>query len=424
MSPISAASVARFPLRAKHAAARRRVCAAVLTTVLCAALQPFASAQEVAPIRLGLVGPMSGGSADFGQSMVNGAQLAVQEINAVGGYLGRKVELVVKNDQGDPAVGARVAAELAQTDKVVAALGFCNTGVALAGIPPLQKAAVPLIVPCATGSPILQQYPTAQSYIFQTSPRDSIQAPFIVNDAYTSGARKFAVLADSTAYGEAGLQDVVKALKAKGLEPAYVGRFPLGLTPEQARVELEKARQAGADVLLPYTVGPENGSIALARKAMKWSVPITGPWTLSFPNFIQKAGAAAEDVTMAQDFIAEPTTPRRTAFLLAYERAYKTRRIPVPMAAAQAYDAVYLLTYAILQTPPGKPINGAGIKAALEQLDRVYYGVVTNYDRPFSAQDHAAVTTNMLVMGAVRDGRVGFANAQDARNAVVIQTKQ
>ena len=397
----------------------------LLVIALGLGLTPFAAqAQDANPIRLGVVGPMTGGSADFGQSMVNGAQLAVQEINAVGGYLGRKIQLVVKNDQGEPAVGARVAAELAQKDQVVAALGFCNTGVALAGLPALQKAAVPLIVPCASGSPVLQQVPAAQSYVFQTSPRDTIQAPFIVSEAYAAGARKFAILADTTPYGEAGLADVVKALKARGLEPAYVGRFALGLTPEQAQTELTKARTAGADVLLPYTVGPENGSIALARKALKWDVPMTGPWTLSFPNFIQKAGSAAEGVTMAQDFIAEPTTPRRTAFLLAYERAYKTRRIPVPMAAAQAYDAVYLLTYAILQTPPGKPINGAGIKAALENLDRVYYGIVTNYDRPFSAQDHAAITANMLVMGEVTNGRVGFANAADAKNAAVVKTKQ
>ena len=403
---------------------RRPFVGLVLGVLVASALPVVAQAQDSTPIRIGLVGPMSGGSADFGQSMVNGAQLAVHEINAVGGYLGREIELVVKNDQGQPPVGARMADELAHKDQVVAALGFCNTGVALAGIPALQKAGVPLIVPCATGSPILQQAPAAQSFIFQTSPSDTIQAPFIVGEAYAAGARRFAILADTTPYGQAGLNDVEKALKAKGLAPVYVGRFPLGLTPDQAQAELAKAREAGADMLLPYTVGPENGSLALARKALKWTVPMTGPWTLSFPNFIQKAGSAAEGVTMAQDFIAEPTTPRRTAFLLAYERAYKTRRIPVPMAAAQAYDAVYLLTYAILQTPPGKPINGAGIKAALEHLDRVYYGVVTNYDRPFSAQDHAAVTANMLVMGEVTDGRVGFAKAADAKGAVIIQTKQ
>jgi len=401
-----------------------RIVGLTICALLCCAAPATVLAQDATAIRIGLVGPMTGGSADFGQSMVNGAQLAVQEINAVGGYLGRKIELVVKDDHGTPATGAQVAQELAEKDNVVAALGFCNTGVALAGLPSLQKARVPLIVPCATGSPILQQYPTAQSYVFQTSPRDSIQAPFIVEDAFARGARKFAILADSTPYGEAGLNDVVKALKAKGLTPVYTGRFALGLTPEQAQDLLSKARDAGADVLLTYTVGPENGSLALARKALKWTVPMTGSWTLSFPNFIQKAGASAEGVTMAQDFIAEPTTPRRTAFLLAYERAYKSRRIPVPMAAAQAYDAVYLLTYAILQTPPGKPISGPNIKTALERLDRVYYGVVTNYDRPFSAQDHGAVTSNMLVMGEVRGGRVGFANAQDAKNAVVIQTKQ
>ena len=409
--------------RGLHAGIKRATAAGVVALV-CALAPAAVQAQQDLPIRIGLVGPMSGGSADFGQSMVNGAQLAINEINAVGGYLGRKIELVVKNDQGDPPVGGRVAEELVGKDKVVAAIGYCNTGVALAGIPVFQKAGVPLIVPCATGSPILTQAPMPQNMIFQTSPRDALQAPFVVGDAFAKGARKFAVLADTTPYGEAGLADVLKALKARDLTPVYVGHFPLGLTPGDAENMLSKARDAGADVLLTYTVGPENGSIALARKALKWSVPLTGPWPLSFPNFIQKAGATAEGTTMVQDFIAEPTTPRRTAFLLAYERAYKTRRIPVPMAAAQAYDSVYLLMYAILQTPPDKPITSGGIKTALENLDRIYYGVVTNYDRPFNQRDHAAITANMLVMGEVRDGKVGFANASDAKKAVVIETKK
>ena len=406
------------------ARARIRRAAAAGLAMIALVLAPAARAQQDMPIRIGVVGPMSGGSGDFGQSMVNGARLAIDEINAVGGYLGRRIELVVKNDEGEPAVGARVAGEMVDKDKVIAAIGYCNTGVALAGIPLFQKAGVPLIVPCATGSPLLNQAPMAQNVVFQTSPRDTVQAPFVVDDAIAKGARRFAVLADTTPYGEAGLGDVVKALKARGLKPAYVGRFPLGLTPGDAQQMLAKARDAGADVLLTYTVGPENGSIALARKALKWKVPLTGAWPLSFPNFIQKAGDAAEGATMVQDFIAEPTTPRRTAFLLAYEHAYKTRTIPVPMAAAQAYDAVYLLMYAILQTPPDKPITSAGIKSALEHLDRVYYGVVTNYDRPFNPDDHAAITANMLVMGEVRGGRVVFADAGDAKKAVVIETKK
>ena len=75
-----------------------------------------------------------------------------------------------------------------------------------------------------------------------------------------------------------------------GLRDGGVKLLPL----RQAQGELVKAREAGADMLLPYTVGPENGSLALARKALKWAVPMTGPWTLSFPNFIQKAGSAIE----------------------------------------------------------------------------------------------------------------------------------
>jgi branched-chain amino acid transport system substrate-binding protein len=228
-----------------------------------------------------------------------------------------------------------------------------------------------------------------------------------------------AVFADSTGYGEAGLADVQAALAARNLKPVHVARFPLGV--KDLSEDLKAARAAGANVIFSYTVGPENATIATGRKALAWQVPQVGGWPLSFPFFIDGGKDAAEGALMAQTFIAEPSNERRAAFLAAYKRKYN-ERIPVPMAAAQAYDATYLLTYAMLAIRDGNP-SGPALKAALENIPRVYYGVVATYDKPFSVDDKDALTANMLVLGKVAKGAVTFANPEDARRNLMVQRK-
>lgn len=398
---------------------RRVLSRLTLSLGLVMAMTMPATAQTVQPVRIGVIGPFSGPSSDFGNPMLHGVQLAVDEINAVGGYLGRPLELVIKDDQGNPDVGLKGSQELVK-EGVIATIGFCNTGVAQKSLDTFQNAQLPLIIPCATGTPLTAKFPAPQSYVFRTSARDAIQAPFVVNDLVKRGWTKVAVFADTTGYGEAGLKDVEAALAAKQLKPVYVARFALGV--KDLSKELAAARDAGANAIFSYTVGPENATIANGKRDLKWDVPQVGAWPLSFPFFIDGAKAAADGALMAQTFIAEPSNERRAAFLSAYNRKYK-QKIAVPMAAAQAYDTTYLLTYALFSIRDGK-FAGPAVKAALENIPRVYYGVVATYDKPFSVDDKDAVTANMLVMGRVRNGAVTFAYPEDARRNLFVQRKQ
>ncbi len=372
------------------------------------------------PLRVGVIGPFTGPSADFGVPMLQGIQLAVEEINAVGGYLGRPIELVVKDDKADPPTGKARAEELAR-ENVVATLGFCNTGVAMAALDIFQNGKIPLIVPCAAGSPVTAKFPARESYVFRTSARDGLQSAFMVEDLVKRGWTKVAIFHDATPYGEGGLADVRKALAAHQLQPVYVARFPLGV--KDLTAELQAARAAGANVVFSYTVGPENAVIARGRAQLRWNVPQVGGWTLSFPFFIDGAGPAAEGALMAQTFIAEPSNERRAAFLSAYSRKFGVRRIPVPMAAAQAYDATYLLLYSLFSIRNNQ-LTGPAIKQALETMPRTYYGVVATYEKPFSPDDHDAITQNMLVLGQVKKGGVTFAYPEDARRNLFVQRKQ
>ena len=381
---------------------------------------PAAIAQApAAAVKVGVIGPFTGPSSDFGIPLRQGIELAVAEINTAGGYLGRPLELVVRDDKGNPDAGLAASQDLAKQG-VVATIGFCNTGVAAKSLDVYQNAQLPLIIPCATGTPLTAKYPPAQSYIFRTSARDSIQAPFVVDDIVKRGWTKVAIFADTTGYGEAGLKDVQDALAARKLQAVHVTRFPLGVT--DLRKELQAAREAGANVIFSYTVGPENAVIANGRKDIGWKVPQVGAWPLSFPFFIDGAKDAAEGALMAQTFIAEPSNERRAAFLTNFKRKHG-ERMAVPMAAAQGYDATYLLTYALFGIRDGK-LDGPAVKNALENIKRVYYGVVATYERPFTPEDKDAITQNMLVMGKVHNGAITFAYPEDAKRNFIVQRKK
>jgi branched-chain amino acid transport system substrate-binding protein len=378
------------------------------------------TAPAAPPIHIGVIAPLSGPSADFGVPMLNGIKLAVEEINAAGGYLGRPLELLVKDDEANPELGRKAADELA-AQQVVATIAFCNTGVAARSLDVFQSHKIPLIIPCATGSQLTARYPVPESYIFRTSAKDAIQSRFVVDDIVKRGWTKVAVFADSTAYGESGLKDVEAALAHHQLRPVYVARFPLGV--KDVTAELKAARDAGANAVFSYSLGPESVAIAQGRKALGWKVPQVGAWALSFPAYVDVAQDAAEDTLMAQTFIVEQRgNERRAAFLHGYMHKYKLRSVPAAIPAAQAYDSTYLLLYGMFGVRSSH-LSGPALKASLENLQKVYYGAVATYDRPFSSSDKDAFTANMLLLGQVKGGVVTYAYPEDVKRSVFTQRK-
>ena len=126
---------------------------------------------------------------------------------------------------------------------------------------------------------------------------------------------------------------------------------------------------------------------------------------------------------MAQTFIAESSNERHASFLTSYARKYKVTKIPVPMAAVQGYDAVYILVYSLIGIRDGK-LTGPAVKTAPENISRTYSGVVATYERPFSLQSKDSMSQNMLVMGMVKNGAVTSAYPEDAKRILFVQRKQ
>jgi branched-chain amino acid transport system substrate-binding protein len=172
-----------------------------------------------------------------------------------------------------------------------------------------------------------------------------------------------------------------------------------------------KAKSAGAEAILTYAIGPELAQIANSMAKVGWKVPLIGSWTLSMANFIDSAGKNGEGAIMPQTFIQAPTTPKRKAFIEAYLKEFKPKndRIDSPVSAAQGYDSVYLLAAAIKQA---NSLEGDKIRLALEDLKTPVVGVVKTYNKPFTKDDHDAITDKDPVMGIVKNARVVAAKGQ------------
>src|SRR5262249_2984908 len=124
------------------------------------------------PIKIGLSGPFTGGSASLGVSLRDGVRLAAQEINKAGGIMGRPIQLVERDDEAKNEVGALVAQELINKEQVVATLGYANTGVSQSSQRYYEEAEIPVIVNASAGTIVTKQFLPPQyphNYIFRIS---------------------------------------------------------------------------------------------------------------------------------------------------------------------------------------------------------------------------------------------------------------
>ena len=346
----------------------------------------------------------------MGLSMRDGVRLAAKQINASGGVLGRKIELIERDDQATNERGAQLAQELISSQKVVAMLGYINTGVAKASVRYPIENKIPLIINVATGIIVNDYFKDTdgkpqENYLFSMSANDTIQSDMIVSQFVDKqGFKKIAVLADDTNYGQSGREFVENELKKRGVTPVYVGKFKIkdtDMTPQ-----LQEAKAAGAEALIVFGIGPENAQVANGRAKLGWMVPMIGSWTMSMSNFIDNASSNGEGVMMPQSFIQDSAkTERQKTFVSEYLKDFKPQddRIPVAVAAAQGYDSMYVMAQAIKDAGS---TDGTKVRDSLRDLKTPVSGVVMTYTKPFSPTNHIALTKNDVGLGVVKGGRV------------------
>jgi branched-chain amino acid transport system substrate-binding protein len=356
------------------------------------------------PIRIGVIGPFHGGSAAMGVSMLQGIRLAADEINKAGGILGRQLILVDRDDRANNDRGVTIARDLIGQHLIDAAVGFVNTGVAIAALPYFEEARIPLVLSVTTGSMLTQEFAPpeyAENYIFRVSASTAIEVRKIVEMVMARGYQKVAIFADTTSYGHVGRRDLMAALAENDIAPVSDEKFNIG--DRDMTEQLTRARRAGADVILTYGIGPELAAIANSRARLGWNVPMIGSWTLSMSSFIDGAGPNGEGAIMPQTFIEDGETTRQAAFVAKFHETFGATRMGSPPSAAQGYDSLYLLTAAITQAGS---LDGPNIRAALEDLNKAVEGIVQTYRRPFNRANHEAVSAVNVLYGIVKHGRV------------------
>ncbi len=398
----------------------------VLTVLLAGLITTQAYAAD--SIKIALTGPFSGGSAPMGASMRDGAKIAIAEINAAGGIkVGAKMmkfEVLERDDEAKNERGALIAQELASMSDLAGVIGTVNTGVCLAGDKHYQEKGITKIITPAAGSASMTQWSKAKVKdlsIFRLAAHDGIQAAMVVEEAINRKFTKVAMLYDSTNYGVSGRDDMVEQVKKQGNKLQVVTSDKFNIGDKDMTAQLLRAKNAGAQAVLIWGIGPELAAVANGMAKIGLKAPLIGGWTLSMSNFIDNSGKNGNGTLMPQTFIEEPITPKAKAFIAAYHKAYNVKRIPSPVSAAQGYDAVFIFAAAVKQA---QSTDTKKIKLALEDLKEPVQGVITTWKKPFTAwnpaneETHEAFRREQVVMGMVQDGHVIFGNDADRKRLI------
>lgn len=367
-----------------------------------AALCLGSAAHAVDTIKIGSLLPLTGGSANMGSSVRDGQRLAVKQINARGGVLGRKLELVELDDEAKPEKAAQNMQALMAKGIVACSCGV-NTGVVASYQKDMQAARIPNVIPASAGTKLTKTYAGAPegNYTFRVQASDTLQAQMMVDYAIKKGYRNIALLSDSTPYGVGGHDDMVKQLQKHGLKAVSDSTFNLKDTDMTA--QLLRAKEAGAAVLLVYGIGPEQGQIAAGSARLGMKVPLIGSWPNAMDSFLSIAGTAGDGAYSPQTFVEGATSVAGRAFETAYRDEYKRTRIVNPTAAAGGHDAILLLAAAITQA---KGTDGAKIKEALENLAAPVAGAIGTYSKPYSRDDHEAIKLDMAMIAMWKQGAI------------------
>ena len=246
-----------------------------------------------AQVKLGVGGPITGGSAAFGAQLKNGVEQAVQDINAAGGILGQKIQLVVGDDRADPKEGVSVANKFVG-DGVKFVVGHFNSGVTIPASEVYQENGILEVTPAATNPKVTERN---MWNIFRTCGRDDQQggvAGAIIADKFKG--KRVAVVHDKTTYGQGLAEETRKTMNAKGLKEVLFEGVNVGDKDYSALVSKIKAARAD----LVYWGGLHDTGGLILRQLRDQGVKATfmGADGITDDEFAVIAGPGAEGTLM------------------------------------------------------------------------------------------------------------------------------
>lgn len=373
--------------------ARRTLVAAM---ALAAAGASFAAAAQQ-PIKIGFVGAMSGISAKSGEAITRGLEIAIDELNGKGGVLGRKLVLIKRDDESNPAKGQIAARELIQNEKVAVIFGGIDTPVAMAVVPIVNKEKVPYMGTWAAGT-FITRNGANPNFVFRVSAVDELVDKALIKYAMkTYGSNKPGYMLINNPWGESNEKGLNLAVSEYRIEKAGSEKFEdkdVDMTPQLSRL-----KAAGADsIILVSNAGPA-AQVMKSIERMNWSVPVISHWGISGGRFPELAGTMAQKVVFVQtySFFGQQSGVGKNKITMLQKKYPDIKAvgdIVPPVGYANAYDAMHLTALALRL---GGGTDGDRIREGYYKIDE-HKGLIKTYKKPFSPANHDALNENDYIM--------------------------
>jgi branched-chain amino acid transport system substrate-binding protein len=264
--------------------------AQAVTAALSSALLFTAPARAEDAIKIGVTQPLTGAFAANGSYVAQGAKIAADDINANGGVLGKKIELIIEDNKSNPTEAVATAEKLIQKDKVPVMMGAWSSTLTLAIMPKLAEYGVPMLVETSSSGKITKQ---GNPWIFRISPTSEMEAKAFQPIMGPLGIKKADFLATANDFGLGATQEFSKMLKANGVETGVMETMDPKATDFSA--QLANIKASGGDTLF-VTTGVEQ-IILILKQAKEQQIKariITTGGSNSPDQLIEQAGAAAE----------------------------------------------------------------------------------------------------------------------------------
>jgi branched-chain amino acid transport system substrate-binding protein len=374
----------------------------ILKNIAGAVMLSFAvgAAHAADPIKVGSILSVTGPAAFLGDPELKTLQLYVDKINAGGGVIGRKLELVNYDDGSEASKANGFAKRLIESDKVDVIIGGTTTGATMSMAPLVEKAGIPFI--SLAGGVIVTE--PVKKWIFKTPHTDRMAAEKVFEDMKKRGISKVALLSETSGFGQSGRKEAQASAAKYGV--TFVADETYGPKDTDVTAQLTKIK-AVPGVQAVFVFGLGQGPAVVTKNygqlAMN-TLPLYQSHGVASEEYIKLSGKAAENVRMPSPALtianSLPSEDAQRLIVTSYEKTYRDQYKTEPSTfGGYALDALNLAVDAIKRANSTDPEK---VRTALEQT-RGYVGTTGVFN--MSATDHMGLDLSAFRMVEIKDGR-------------------
>ena len=299
------------------------------------------------PIRIGLVSEITGPNAEAGANTVNGAKLALEEVNKAGGVLGRMLELKIEDNQSTNPGSVLAVSKLGSEGNLAALIAPIRSTQVQATAPTIAKLGLPTMI----GGTDYGLTHSGHAWLFRARPNDSYSAKVIADyGVNTLQKKKWAIVYSTDTFGTGGKNMLVEELKLLGVTPVLLQGYTNN-TQDFTPIVLA-IKQSGADILSSYTPFSTDAAIlATQLRQLGVNTPWIGSATLVSDSTLRLAKDALHDTYSVSDFFAD-ANPEAQAYAKKYKLQFGRE---ADLYSGWSYDAVHILALAMNRAKSTKP---------------------------------------------------------------------